>query len=95
MKYGEWMRAVLFLSHDASARVGHAVHKVRTRTTTVWRHTGKERKTGALAQSAKCATAPIRHHCQVKTLTTSAWLKHSDFHKIEDRIEMCLTADAK
>ena len=94
MKYGNWMRAVLFLSHDASARVGHAVHRVRTSTTTVWIHTGMERKTGTLEQSAKCATAPIRHQCQVKTLTTSAWLKHSDFHKIENMIEMCPTAVA-
>ena len=36
------------------------------------------------AQSAKCATARIRHLCQVKTLTTSARLKHSDFHKIDN-----------
>ena len=60
---------------------------------TVWRHTGNERITGALAQSAKCATAPIRHLSQVKTLTTRACLKHSDFHKIDNRIEMCPTAD--
>ena len=42
--------------------------------------TGKG-KVGALAQSAKCATAPIGHLRQVKTLITSACLKHSDFLK--------------
>ena len=42
--------------------------------------TGKG-KSGALAQSAKCATVPIRHLRQVKTLVTSACLKHSDFLK--------------
>ena len=44
------------------------------------------------AQSAKCATARIRHLCLVKTLTTSARLKHSDFHKTDTKNEMCLTA---
>ena len=53
----------------------------------MWRHTGNERKTGALAQGAKCATALIRHLCQVKTLTTRACLKHSDFQKIDNGIE--------
>ena len=43
-------------------------------------------------QSAKCATAPIRHLRQVKTLITSACLKHSHFLKIDNWIEMCLTA---
>ena len=45
-----------------------------------------------LAQSAKCATVPIRHLRQVKTLITSACLKHSDFLKIDNWIEMCPTA---
>ena len=30
----------------------------------MWRHTGNERKTGALARSAECATPPIRHLCE-------------------------------
>ena len=55
--------------------------------------TGKE--VGALAQSTKCATAPIGHLRQVKTLITSTCLKHSDFIKIDNWIEMCLTAVAK
>ena len=55
--------------------------------------THKEQKeTGALARRAKCATARIRHLCQVKTLTTSACLKHYEFHKIDNKTEMCLTA---
>ena len=32
MKCGEWMRAVLFLSHEAVARVSHAVLRVGTKT---------------------------------------------------------------
>ena len=81
------MCTVLFLSRDGSVRV--AVH---TRTITVWRHTVNGRKTGAFAQSAKCATAPIKHQYQVKTLTRGARLKRPDFHKIESRIEMSLNA---
>ena len=47
---------------------------MRTRTThTVEKH--KEKKAGALAQSAKCATIPIRDLCQIKALITSACLK--------------------
>ena len=52
----------------------------------------RKREVGALAQSVKCASVPIRHLRQVKTLITGACLKHSDFLKIHNWIEMCLTA---
>ena len=35
----KWMRALLFLSHDVSVRVGHTIYWVYTRTTAVWLHT--------------------------------------------------------
>ena len=56
--------------------------------------TGKK-EVGALAQSAKCATTQMRHLRQVKTLITSACLKHSDFLKTDNWAEICLTAVAK
>ena len=43
-------------------------------------------------QSANCATASIRHLRQVKTLITSACLKHFELLKIDNWIEKCLTA---
>ena len=52
-------------------------------------HRERRGKAGALAQSAKCATAQIRHLCQVKTLTTSACLKHYEFHNIDNMAGMC------
>ena len=47
----------------------------------------KKREASALAQSAKCATIPIRHLCQVKALITNACLKHSDVTKLDNWIE--------
>ena len=64
----------------------------RTKTTTVW---SDKREVDALAQNAKCATEPIKHLRQVKTLITNACLKHSHFLKIDNWIEMCPTAFAK
>ena len=55
-------------------------------------HRESRGKAGALAQSAKCETAQIRHLCQVKTLTASACLKHFEFHKTVNKAGMCLTA---
>ena len=46
-----------------------------------------KREAGALAQSAMCATVPIRHLCQVKALITSACLKHSDITKLDNWIK--------
>ena len=63
---------------------------VGTKTITMWSE--RKREAGALAQNAKCATVPNKHLREVKTLTTSACLKHSDFLKIDNWIEMCLTA---
>ena len=51
-----------------------------------------KREAGALAQSAKCATVPIWHLCQVGALITSACLKHSDVTKLDNCIEMSPTA---
>ena len=47
----------------------------------------RKREASALSQSAKCATVPIRHLCQVKGLITSACLKHSDVATLDNRIE--------
>ena len=58
---------------------------VGTKTTTMLSE--KKREASALAQSAKCATIPIRHLCQVKTLITSACLKHSEITKLDNWIE--------
>ena len=55
---------------------------VGTKTTTMWSE--RKREVGALAQSAKCATVPIRHLCQVKALITNARLKHSDATKLDN-----------
>ena len=93
------------LSHDASAWVGHAVHRVRTRTTTVWRYTGKERKTGALApgQNADYKCMPVAlwfpqnwhqdwnvsHCCSQETLL------HERTHSTSGSTNSCSTADAK
>ena len=82
------------LSHDAVARVSHEVQWVHTKlvgtkTTTMW----SERKcAGALAQSAMCATVPIRNLCQVKALITTACLEHSDVTKLDNWIETSVTA---
>ena len=88
IKYGEWIRAVLFLSHEAvglsQSRGAESAHKD---TPPQCGKTG----IGALAQSAKCATVPIRNLRQDKTLITSACLKHTDFLKIDNKIEMRLT----
>ena len=46
----------------------------------------RKREVGALA------TVPIRHLRQVRTLSTSACLKHSHFLKIDNWIGTCLTA---
>ena len=54
-----------------------------------WERKGKA---GALAQSAKFAIAQSRHLCEVKTLTTSACLKHLEFYKMDNMAGMCLTA---
>ena len=59
------------------------------RTTNMW----SERKcAGALSQSAKCATVPIRNLCHVKALITSACLKHSGVTKLDNWIETSPTA---
>ena len=75
------------LSHDAVARVSHEVQWVHaklvdTKTATMWLE--RKRAASALAQSAKCATVPIRHLCQVTALITSACLKHSDVTKLDN-----------
>ena len=90
MKNDEWVRTVFNLSHDAVARVSHEVHWVHTKlvstkTTTTWSE--RKREVSALAQSAKCATVPIKHLCQVKALITCACLKHSDVTKFDNWIE--------
>ena len=51
-----------------------------------------EDSTRTCAQSAKCATVPIRHLCQIIALITSACLKHSGFTKLDDWTEMVSTA---
>ena len=65
MKDGEWMRTVLFLSHDAvgfsQSRCAESAHKDIP---PQCGKTGKEAT--ALAQSAKCATVRIRHLRQVE-----------------------------
>ena len=66
------------------------VLRVRTKTTTMW--SDRKMEVGALAQSVRCATVPMRHLRQVKTQITGACLKHSDFIKIDNWIEMYLTA---
>ena len=57
--------------------------------------THRERKKTHLRKAPSAQTAPIRHLCQVKTLTTSVCLKHYEFHKTDNGTEMCQTADAK
>ena len=52
----------------------------------------REKKTGALAQVAKCATVPIGHLCLIKALITSACLKHFNSHKLDNWIETSSTA---
>ena len=47
-------------------------------------------KQAHLRKSAKCATVPIKHLCQVKALITSACLKHSDVTKLDNWIETLL-----
>ena len=64
-------------SHESVTKCSGCTHKlVGTKTTTMCSE--RKREAGALAQSAKCATEPIRHLSQVKSLITSAYLKHSD-----------------
>ena len=57
---------------------------------TMWSE--RKREASALAQSAKGATVPIKHLCQVKALITSACLKHSDVTKLDNWIETSPTA---
>ena len=46
---------------------------------------------GALAQSAKCATAPVRHQYQVKNADERCMTETLRFHKTVSRIETSLT----
>ena len=52
----------------------------------------KEKKAGALAQSAKCATVSIRRLCQIKALITSACLKHFQSRDLTTGLKMVSTA---
>ena len=76
------------MSQSRSAVGAHKM--VGTKTITMWSE--RKREAGALAQSAMCATVPIRHLCQVKALITSACLKHSDVTKLDNWMETSPTA---